>query len=32
MPSFLDRLAHGWNAFMNKDPTRPTIDYGEISY
>ena len=32
MPSLLDRLVHGWNAFMNKDPTRPTIDYGEISY
>lgn len=32
MPSLLDRLVHGWNAFMNKDPTRPPIDYGEISY
>lgn len=32
MPSLLDRLVHGWNAFMNKDPTRPAIDYGEISY
>lgn len=21
MPSFTDRLAHAWNAFMNKDPT-----------
>ena len=32
MPSLLDRLVHGWNAFMNKDPTRTSIDYGEISY
>ena len=22
MPTFKDRLAHAWNAFMNKDPTR----------
>ena len=26
MPTFVDRLAHAWNAFMNKDPTR--WDYG----
>ena len=26
MPTFTDRLAHAWNAFMNKDPTR--WDYG----
>ena len=26
MPTFADRLAHAWNAFMNKDPTR--WDYG----
>lgn len=33
--SFLDRLAHGWNAFMNKSPTEnlpptfsPSISYG----
>ena len=24
----LDRLQHGWNAFMNKDPTQYYIDYG----
>lgn len=28
---FLDRLQHGWNAFMNKDPTRDFQDYG-MSY
>lgn len=28
---FLDRLQHGWNAFMNKDPTREFQDYG-MSY
>ena len=28
---FLDRLQHGWNAFMNKDPTRDYRDYG-MSY
>lgn len=27
MPSFTDRLKHGWNAFMNKDPT-PYYSYG----
>lgn len=25
---FLDRLQHGWNAFMNKDPTNFRYDYG----
>ena len=25
---FLDRLQHGWNAFMNKDPTHNRYDYG----
>lgn len=25
---FLDRLQHGWNAFMNKDPTRDYREYG----
>lgn len=25
---FLDRLQHGWNAFMNKDPTTNHFDYG----
>lgn len=28
---FIDRLQHGWNAFMNKDPTRDYRDYG-MSY
>lgn len=28
---FLDRLQHGFNAFMNKDPTRDIRDYG-MSY
>ena len=28
---FLDRLQHGWNAFMNKDPTNTLRDYG-MSY
>ena len=28
---FLDRLQHGWNAFMNKDPTDGFKDYG-MSY
>ena len=28
---FLDRLQHGWNAFMNKDPTNNFQDYG-MSY
>ena len=27
MPTFTDRLAHAWNAFMNKDPTN-RWDYG----
>lgn len=27
MPTFTDRLAHAWNAFMNKDPTN-RLDYG----
>lgn len=25
---FIDRLRHGWNAFMNRDPTRCFRDYG----
>lgn len=25
---FLDRLQHGWNAFMNKDPTNQRYNYG----
>lgn len=25
---FIDRLQHGWNAFMNKDPTMYRRDYG----
>ena len=25
---FIDRLQHGWNAFMNKDPTYGLRDYG----
>lgn len=25
---FVDRLQHGWNAFMNKDPTPSYYDYG----
>ena len=29
---FLDRLQHGWNAFMNKDPTYNYRDYGVSSY
>lgn len=33
MPTFGDRLAHAWNAFMNRDPTAPFINYGEeVSY
>ena len=28
---FIDRLQHGWNAFMNKDPTIDYRDYG-MSY
>lgn len=27
----IDRLQHGWNAFMNKDPTNYRYDYG-VSY
>lgn len=29
---FLDRLQHGWNAFMNKDPTQNYQSYGMGSY
>lgn len=29
---FLDRLQHGWNAFMNKDPTQNYQNYGMASY
>ena len=29
---FLDRLQHGWNAFMNKDPTLPSNYYSGVSY
>ena len=32
MPSFRERLQHGWNAFVNnRDPTY-TYNYGVISY
>ena len=27
--AFMERLRHGWNAFMNKDPTRVSFDYGQ---
>ena len=27
---FIDRLQHGWNAFMNKDPTRGYYDTGPV--
>jgi hypothetical protein len=30
MPTFTDRLAHAWNAFMSRDPTR--FDYGNANY
>ena len=26
--SFISRLKRGWNAFFNKDPTKPNISYG----
>lgn len=29
---FKDRLQHGWNAFMNKDPTPPQIHYNSYGY
>ena len=29
---FVDRLQHGWNAFMNKDPTTTTQDFGQTYY
>lgn len=32
MPSIGDRLAHAWNAFMNKDPTIWNQNVGESSY
>ena len=34
MPTFAERLQHGWNAFINnKDPTTvPTVSYGGYSY
>ena len=35
MPKFTDRLAHAWNAFMNRDPTEDSFYYtnpDEISY
>lgn len=33
MPTFAERLQHGWNAFINnKDPTTQTIYYGGYSY
>ena len=33
MPTLVERLQHGWNAFINnKDPTSPTIYYGGYSY
>lgn len=28
MGKFTDRLQHAWNAFMNKDPTYKSFDYG----
>jgi len=31
MPTFTDRLAHAWNAFMNRDPTT-RWDYGNSNY
>lgn len=31
MPKFIDRLSHGWNAFMNRDPTSQNL-YGGIGY
>lgn len=31
MSKFTDRLVHGWNAFMNKDPT-PGWEYGNSNY
>lgn len=30
--SFITRISHGWNAFMNKDPTEGIIDRGYGSY
>lgn len=30
--AFIERLKHGWNAFMNRDPTMHYRDYGEGSY
>lgn len=35
MPTFMERLQHGWNAFINnKDPTitQPSYSYGNYSY
>lgn len=33
MPTLVERLQHGWNAFINnKDPTSPTVYYGGYSY
>ena len=32
MPKFSDRLQHAWNAFMNKDPTPPYYQNGEVTY
>lgn len=29
---FLDRLSHGWNAFIGRDPTKNYIPYGTESY
>lgn len=29
---FLDRLSHGWNAFIGRDPTKNYIPYGVESY
>lgn len=31
MMSFIDRLQHGWDAFMNKDPTYINFNYGSSS-
>ena len=30
--AFIERLKHGWNAFMNRDPTTNYRDYGEGYY
>jgi len=32
MPTFTDRLQHAWNAFMNRDPTPPIFNRGQVTY